>query len=94
MTTIRERSWKRYSGTVSPGIDYPHVTLYEAGVVSMEPPLKFDAMSWALIDSSREWPIKSSCPREVEFRRQLPKAQLGTIDFEVRVAEHVAKGAR
>jgi len=38
--------------------------------------------------------IKWSCPREIEFRRQLPKTRVGKIDFKVLVAEHGQRSAQ
>jgi acyl-coenzyme A synthetase/AMP-(fatty) acid ligase len=42
----------------------------------------------------RERLIERSCPRRVEFRRELPKARVGKVDFEVPVAEHSARSGR
>ena len=38
----------------------------------------------------RERLIKWSCPREIEFRRELPRTRVGKVDFKVLVAEHRA----
>jgi long-chain acyl-CoA synthetase len=43
----------------------------------------------ALIAYCRERLIKWSCPREIEFRRELPQTRLGKIDYKRLVAEHV-----
>jgi long-chain acyl-CoA synthetase len=45
----------------------------------------------ALIDFCRERLIKWSCPREVEFRTELPKTRVGKVDYKVLVQEHVAR---
>lgn len=45
----------------------------------------------ALIAYCRERLIKWSCPREIEFRRELPRTRIGKIDYKVLVAEHVAR---
>jgi long-chain acyl-CoA synthetase len=42
----------------------------------------------ALIEHCRERLIKWSCPREVEFRSELPKTQVGKIDYKRLVREH------
>ncbi len=34
--------------------------------------------------------IKWSCPREIEFRRELPKTRIGKIDYKALVQEHLA----
>ena len=44
----------------------------------------------ALIGHCRERLIKWSCPREIEFRRDLPKTLIGKIDYQALVREHVA----
>jgi long-chain acyl-CoA synthetase len=45
----------------------------------------------ALMDFCRERLIKWSCPREVEFRTELPKTRVGKVDYKVLVQEHVAR---
>lgn len=37
--------------------------------------------------------IKWSRPREIEFRRELPKTRIGKIDYKVLVAEHIERAA-
>jgi long-chain acyl-CoA synthetase len=44
----------------------------------------------ALMDFCRERLIKWSCPREVEFRTELPKTRVGKVDYKTLVQEHVA----
>jgi acyl-CoA synthetase (AMP-forming)/AMP-acid ligase II len=34
--------------------------------------------------------LKWSCPREIEFRTELPKTNLGKVDYRALVDEHVA----
>jgi long-chain acyl-CoA synthetase len=41
----------------------------------------------ALIEHCRERLIKWSCPREIEFRSELPKTQVGKIDYKVLVRQ-------
>ena len=48
-----------------------------------------DADAPALIAHCREHLIKWSCPREVEFREELPKTLVGKIDFKALVQEEV-----
>jgi len=44
----------------------------------------------ALIEHCHQHLIKWSCPREVEFRRDLPKTRIGKIDYKELVREHMA----
>ena len=48
-------------------------------------------MEKALIEMCRASLIKWSCPREVEFRSELPKTRVGKIDYKVLMAEHLDK---
>jgi long-chain acyl-CoA synthetase len=70
--------------------DEAQVERVKAVVVLKDPARESDATAQALIDFCRERLIKWSCPREVEFRRELPKTRVGKIDFKVLVAEHAA----
>ena len=45
----------------------------------------------ALIEHCRERLIKWSCPREVEFRGELPKTQVGKIDYKLLVRQHLER---
>jgi len=75
--------------------DDAQVERVQAVVVLKDAARESDATAQALIDFCRERLIKWSCPREIEFRRELPKTRVGKIDFKVLVAEHVEKqGAR
>jgi acyl-coenzyme A synthetase/AMP-(fatty) acid ligase len=47
-------------------------------------------MEKALIEHCHKKLIKWSCPREVEFRRDLPKTRIGKIDYNELVREHIA----
>jgi long-chain acyl-CoA synthetase len=47
-------------------------------------------MEKALIEHCRKQLIKWSCPREVEFRRDLPKTRIGKIDYKALIREHIA----
>ena len=45
----------------------------------------------ALIEYCRAQLIKWSCPREIEFRAELPKTRVGKIDYKLLVQEYVAR---
>ena len=45
----------------------------------------------ALIDHCREYLIKWSCPREIEFRDTLPRTLVGKVDYKVLEEEEIAK---
>jgi acyl-CoA synthetase (AMP-forming)/AMP-acid ligase II len=38
--------------------------------------------------------IKWSCPREIEFRAELPKTPLGKVDYRALIDDHVARHER
>ena len=63
-----------------------------AVVVLKDPAQESEATVRAIIDFCRERLIKWSCPRAIEFRRELPKTRVGKVDFKVLVAEHRAPG--
>ena len=44
-----------------------------------------------LIEHCRERLIKWSCPREIEFRAELPKTPLGKVDYRALIDDHVAR---
>jgi long-chain acyl-CoA synthetase len=71
--------------------DESQVERVKAVVVLKDPAQDNEATAQALIEFCRERLIKWSCPREVEFRRELPKTRVGKVDFKVLAAEHVAK---
>ncbi|HYR01344.1 MAG TPA: AMP-binding protein [Casimicrobiaceae bacterium] len=64
----------------------------KAVVVLRDPALEGDATAAAIIAFCRERLIKWSCPREVEFRRELPKTRVGKVDFKALAAQHRAAG--
>jgi len=74
--------------------DEAQVERVKAVVVLKDPTQESDATAQALIDFCRGRLIKWSCPREIEFRRELPKTRVGKIDFKVLVAEHVEQAKR
>jgi long-chain acyl-CoA synthetase len=45
----------------------------------------------ALIDFCRQRLIKWACPREIEFRSELPRTRIGKADFKTLAAEYVAR---
>jgi long-chain acyl-CoA synthetase len=69
--------------------DPEQVERVKAVVVLKDPAKANAAMEKTLIELCRASLIKWSCPREVEFRRELPKTRVGKIDYKVLVAEHV-----
>ncbi len=71
--------------------DESQVERVKAVVVLKDPAQESDATAQALTDFCRERLIKWSCPREIEFRRELPKTRVGKIDFKALVAEHTER---
>jgi len=69
--------------------DPAQVERVKAVVVLKDPSQEGEAMKEALIAYCREQLIKWSCPREIEFRRELPKTRVGKIDYRA-----LAGGAR
>ncbi len=61
--------------------DAAQVERVKAFVVLKDPSQEGDAMREALIAHCRAELIKWSCPREIEFRRELPKTRVGKIDY-------------
>jgi long-chain acyl-CoA synthetase len=74
--------------------DESQIERVKAVVVLKDPAQEGDAMAQQLIDFCRERLIKWSCPREIEFRRELPKTRVGKVDFKALVAEHAARNSR
>lgn len=74
--------------------DEAQVERVKAVVVLKDPAQEGDATAQTLIEFCRERLIKWSCPREIEFRRELPKTRIGKVDFKVLVAEHIARAAK
>ena len=73
--------------------DEAQVERVKAYVVLRDAALATPATEATLIHYCRERLIKWSCPREVEFRADLPKTRVGKIDYRALVAEHVATHA-
>ena len=74
------------------GVPDPEQVEREKAVVVLKDPTMAGAETeQALIDTCRARLIKWSCPREIEFRRELPKTRIGKIDYKVLVAEHVER---
>ncbi len=71
--------------------DEAQVERVKAVVVLKDPARESEATAQALIAFCRERLIKWSCPREVEFRRELPRTRVGKVDFRALVDEHLAK---
>jgi long-chain acyl-CoA synthetase len=53
-----------------------------------------EATAASIIAHCRERLIKWSCPRDVEFRAELPKTRVGKIDYRALMAEHAATETR
>ena len=76
------------------GVPDPEQVERVKAVVVLKDPTRANAeMEKTLIDACRASLIKWSCPREIEFRSELPKTRVGKIDYKVLVAEHVANAA-
>lgn len=71
--------------------DAAQVERVKAIVVAKDPAQANDATAESIIAFCRERLIKWSCPREVEFRRELPHTRVGKIDFRALTEEHRAK---
>jgi long-chain acyl-CoA synthetase len=74
--------------------DEAQIERVKAVVVLKDPAQESDATAEQLIAFCRGRLIKWSCPREIEFRRELPKTRVGKVDFKTLVAEHLAEKAR
>jgi len=62
----------------------------QAFVVLKDPSLAHSETERLLIEHCRQRLIKWSCPRQVEFCRELPKTRVGKIDYKVLVQQYVA----
>ena len=71
--------------------DPEQIERVKAFVVLKDPTKANAEMEKILIETCRASLIKWSCPREIEFRSELPKTRVGKIDYKVLVAEDVAK---
>jgi long-chain acyl-CoA synthetase len=74
--------------------DDAQVERVKAYVVLKDPAPATKETESRLIEHCRERLIKWSCPREIEFRAELPKTRIGKIDYKVLVSEHVAGAKR
>jgi long-chain acyl-CoA synthetase len=74
--------------------DPAQVERVKAYVVLKDPSQAGPATEQALIDHCQRELIKWSCPREIEFRTELPKTRVGKIDYKVLVQEHIAGNGR
>jgi long-chain acyl-CoA synthetase len=68
--------------------DPAQVERVKAFVVLQDPSLEGEATRQSLIAHCREQLIKWSCPREIEFRRELPKTRVGKIDYRALMQDH------
>jgi long-chain acyl-CoA synthetase len=68
--------------------DPAQVERVKAYVVLKEPSRAGQAMREALIEDCRRQLIKWSCPRDVEFRRELPKTRVGKVDYRALMREN------
>ena len=71
--------------------DEAQVQLVKGIVVLKDPAKASPEMEKILIDFCRDHLIKWSCPREIEFRDNLPKTLVGKIAFNVLEEEEIAK---
>jgi long-chain acyl-CoA synthetase len=71
--------------------DPAQVERVHAFVVRKEPAQANPVTETKLIEHCRAQLIKWSCPREIEFRADLPKTRVGKIDYKVLVQEHAAR---
>ena len=71
--------------------DEAQVERVKAFVVLKDPAKASDATANALIAHCREHLIKWSCPREVEFRQNLPLTRVGKIAYTLLAQEEIAK---
>ncbi len=71
--------------------DEAQVQIVKGVVVLKDPSKASPEMGKILIDYCRDHLIKWSCPREIEFRDNLPKTLVGKIAFNVLEQEEIAK---
>jgi long-chain acyl-CoA synthetase len=74
--------------------DEAQIERVRAVVVLRDPAQEGDATAAAILAFCRERLIKWSCPREIEFRRELPKTRIGKVDFKALLAGDHAGGER
>ena len=70
--------------------DAAQIERVQAFVVLKDPALANAETEGALIEHCRERLIKWSCPREVEFCREMPRTRIGKIDYKTLVERHAA----
>jgi long-chain acyl-CoA synthetase len=71
--------------------DAAQIERVKAYVVLSDPTQAGPETETKLIEHCRERLLKWSCPREIEFRPDLPKTNLGKVDYRALVAEHVQR---
>jgi long-chain acyl-CoA synthetase len=71
--------------------DAVQIERVKAYVVLSDPAQAGPEAEAKLIEHCRERLIKWSCPREIEFRAELPKTRLGKVDYRALIDEHIAK---
>lgn len=72
--------------------DPSQVERVKAYVVLRDPAKATPQLGQALIAHCRERLLKWSCPREVEFRRELPLTRVGKVDYRALQREHEQAG--
>jgi acyl-coenzyme A synthetase/AMP-(fatty) acid ligase len=73
--------------------DPVQMELVYAFVVLKDPARANQDTETKLIEHRRTQLIKWSCPREIDFRAELPKTRVGKIDYKLLVLEHAARHA-
>ena len=73
--------------------DPARIERVKAIVVLNDPTQESEATTHALMAHCRHELIKWSCPRDIDFRRELPRTRVGKIDFMALVREERARSA-
>jgi long-chain acyl-CoA synthetase len=73
--------------------DPSQVERVKAFVVLKDQSLAGPATERSLIEHCQSQLIKWSCPREIEFREELPKTQIGKNDYKAFVRDHIANSS-
>ena len=68
--------------------DPAQIERVKAYIVLKDPAAEGEDLRQALIEHCRAELIKWSCPREIEFRRDLPRTRVGKTDYRALVQEH------
>jgi long-chain acyl-CoA synthetase len=71
--------------------DPSQVERVKAYVVLKDPAQATATTEKALVEHCRQQLIKWSCPREIEFKSELPKTRVGKVDYKVLVQEHIVR---